>query len=313
MTMRAMRRQSAAGLAAAILLGAMALALGLAGCGGGAVGSGVGLAVGTAPAGPPLDFGFALPAAPLSFSVEIASEAEVRGTSYISNLRYQWEARDWQPEGEDWTCEVRFSKLSAGVRSGGGMAIEPQDAVKRLEGFSTRYRKTKSGFEPVARPSKDDEFLAVFDQLQGGLAPLDITVPAQAPRPGESWQEPLQEAALAAMRSAMKDSMVTYTYVGDESWQGRSCARLRYKGKLELDGLISAPPRAAGGGSARVSGRIELEGGGLFDKSRGFMLQDAGKAKFVINQRATNEKGEATGAEQSIVQNLNYTVKYLGN
>jgi len=311
MTMKTTRRHLAAGLAGIAFLGAAALAVSGVGCGGGSAGGG-GISLATAPAGAPLDFSFHPPTAPLLFAVDIASEAELRGTSYISNLRYQWEARDWQPEGEDWTCEIRFSKLSAGMRSGGGMAMEPQDAVKRLEGFATRYRKTKDGFKPVTRPAKDEEFLAVFSQLQGGLSPLDLRVPATAPRLGESWQLPMKAGALESLRPAMKDSLITYTYTGDEVWQGRDCARLRQKAKLELDGLVTAPAEASEQGSALVSGRIELEGSGLYDKARGLLVQSDAKLKFVINQRMANEKGEATGGEQSAVQNLTITIKQLG-
>jgi hypothetical protein len=306
------RLSSAAGGLAAPAILALSLALALGACGGGSVGAGAGgPSVATAPAGQALEFGFHPPQAPLLFSVDVASEAEVAGTSYISNLRYQWEARDWQAEGEDWTCEIRFSKLSAGVRSGGGLTMESQDVVKRLEGFSTRYRKTKDGFEPVTPPAKDKEFLAVFEQLQGGLAPLDFRAPATAMRVGETWQLPLRGRAFAALRPAMKDSLVTYTYSGDESYQGRACARLQRQAKFELDGLVTGDAADAEAASALVRGRIELQASGLYDKAQGFLVQSSAKQKFVINQREANAKGEATGAEQSIVQNVNLTIKLL--
>jgi hypothetical protein len=304
---RAAAVAGSAGLAAM----AMVLALAIGGCGGASVGAG-GLSVATAPAGPPLDFSFHPPQAPLLFSVDVASEAEVAGTSYISNLRYQWEARDWQPDGEDWTCTIRFSQLSAGMRSGGGMAMASQDAVKRLEGFSTSYRKTSEGIKPVTPPAKDEEFLAIFNQLQGGLAPLDLRVPAATPRIGDSWQLPMASEAREALKGAMLDSMITYTYVRDESYQGRSCARLQQKAKIELDGLVTGSGTGGEQGSALVRGRIEMEGSGLYDKAQGILVQQSIKLKFVINQREANAKGEATGAEQRIVQNLNLTIKQLG-
>jgi hypothetical protein len=192
------------------------------------------------------------------------------------------------------------------------MAMASQDAVKRLEGFSTSYRKTKAGIEPVTPPAKDKEFLAIFNQLQGGLAPLDLRVPAATPRIGDSWQLPMEAEALEAMRGAMRDSMITYTYVRDESYQGRSCARLQQKAKIELDGLVTGSGAGEEQGSALVRGRIEMEGSGLYDKAQGILVQQAIKLKFVINQREANAKGEATGAEQSIVQNLNLTIKQLG-
>jgi len=37
----------------------------------------------------------------------------------------------------------------------------------------------------------------------------------------------------------MKDSLVTFTYAGDEVYQGRACARLQRQAKFELDGLIA--------------------------------------------------------------------------
>jgi hypothetical protein len=315
MTMKTTRRHLAAGLAGIALLAALAAVL--VGCGGGSAGLTTGVAAGggkaaAAPAGPPLDFSFHPPQAPLLFSVDVASEAEVAGTSYISNLRYQWEARDWKQEGEDWACTIRFSQLSAGMRSGGGMAMASQDAVKRLEGFSTSYRKTKAGIKPVTPPAKDKEFLAIFNQLQGGLAPLDLRVPEATPRIGDSWQLPMEAEALKAMRGAMRDSMITYTYVRDESYQGRSCARLQQKAKIELDGLVTGSGAGEEEGSALVRGRIEMEASGLYDKAQGILVQQAIKLKFVINQREANAKGEATGAEQSIVQNLNLTIKQLG-
>lgn len=301
---------------AALAVAALTALLGMAGflgaCGGASVGAG-GVALSGAPAAAPLDYAFHPPATPMPFSVDIASEAEFSGTSFISTFRFQWEARDWQAEGTDWTCDLRFSKLSAAQRRGSGVAMESQDAVKKLEGFSTRYRKTAEGFAPVARPAKDNEFLAIFDQLQGGLSPLDIRVPAKAPQRGESWAEPLDADALDMLRSAMKDSTLTLTYVADETSQGRACARIQYRGRIELDGIVSAPAGAPGGGSAQISGRIEIEGSGLLDKARGFMLQDAGKSKLILKQRAVDEKGQPTGPEQSVVQNMNYTVKYLGN
>lgn len=304
------RQRAALAVAALIaLLGGVGF---LGACGGASVGTGA-VVLSGAPAGPPLDFKFQPPATPMPFSVDIASEAEFGGTSFISTFRFEWEARDWQAEGADWTCDLRFSKLSAAQRRGSGVGMESQDAVKKLEGFSTRFRKTAEGFAPVARPAKDREFLAIFDQLQGGLSPLDIKVPATPPRLGESWLEPLDVDALAMLRTAMKDSTFTLTYVADETSQGRACARIRYQGKIELDGIVSAPAGASEGGSAQINGRIEIEGSALLDKARGFMLQDVGKSKLILKQRALDDKGAATGPEQGIVQNMNYTVKYLGN
>jgi hypothetical protein len=310
-TMKTMRRHLTAGLAGIALLAALAAAL--AGCGGGSVGVAAGgVKVAAAPAGPPLDFSFRPPEAPMLFGVDLSSEAEMMGTSFISSFRYQWEAKSWQADGENWTADVRFSKLSAAQRRGSGVGMEPQEEVKQLEGFTARYRKDKSGFAPVARPAKDKQFLAIFDQLQGGLSPLDLKLPAEAPRLGASWPEPLGDSALDMLRPTMKDSTITFTYAADERFQGRDCARLHYQGKIELDGVVSAPAGSEGG-SARITGHIEVEGSGYYDKARGFLLQDVGKAKFIINQRALDAKGEPSGPEQSIVQNLNYTVKYLGS
>jgi len=303
------RRTALALAALTALLGGLGL---LGACGGASVGAG-GVVLSGAPAGPPLDFNFQPPATPMPFSVDTASEAEFSGTSFISTFRFQWEARDWQAEGADWTCDLRFSKLSAAQRRGSGVAMESEDAVKKLEGFSTRFRKTTEGFAPVARPAKDREFLAIFDQLQGGLSPLDFKVPATPPRLGDSWLEPMDIDALDVLRSAMKDSTFTLTYAADETSQGRACARIRYQGKIELDGVVSAPAGASEGGSAQINGRIEIEGSALYDKARGFMLQDVGKSKLILKQRALDDKGAATGPEQSVVQNVNYTVKYLGS
>ncbi len=288
-----------------ILLALITLA---AGCGGGADTQ---VTVDTSQ--PPLDFTFRPPAEPMSFNVDFSTEAEIRGTALISSVRYSWEARDWQQDGEDWTCEVRFKNIRAAMRRGSGIAMEPIEEFDRLEGFATRYRRTREGFSPVSEPAKDREFKQLFGQLQAGLVPLDFAIPDTTVHPGGTWIEVQRDGSLEFMREAMKDSTITYTYRGDEVFQGGTRARLHFSSKVALDGELDIDQGPMSGNRVRMTGKIESSGDALLDKERGFLRRVKGKSKVIINQQELDERGKEKGSEFSIVQNLNFSVTFSGH
>ena len=285
------------------------LALAPLGCGGGAGG---GVAMQTAATGEALSFAFT-PVEPMRFSVDFSSESEFHGTAYIASIRYSWSARDWKQEGEAWTCDVTFSDIKAAMRSGSGIGMEPIEGFDQLEGFTTRYRKDGKGFEPVLEPARDDEFMGMFRQLQAGLAPVDFKTPPSPVSVGQSWQETANDGSLGQLRTVMQDSVTTVRYLRDETFAGRDCARLGFEGKIPLDGELTADQGPMAGSRARVSGKIESQGDNLYDKARGFMLSVEGKSKVIINQRELDERGKPKGAEQSLVQNLSFKIKYTGD
>jgi hypothetical protein len=290
-----------------ISLGSIVLlmAFGLAACGGS---GGGGMVVDSQ--APALDFAFKTPTAPLNFTVEFTSEAEVRGTSYISSVRYEWETADWQVEDEAWTCDLTFNKVKGAQRSGGGIRMEVIEGFNRLEGFSTRYRKDAEGFGPVIEPAKDKEFMGMFGQLQNGLAPLDFTRPSEPVRPGATWTEIMDEMDMLA--GAMQDSVMTLRYEGDELYQGRDCARISFSAKIPLEGIIDVEEGPQAGTRVKIGGKIEISGQAWFDKELGFLIRDEGKSKSIIEQQEVDKRGKPQGGERSFVQNTTFKVSYLG-
>jgi len=277
---------------AAMLLPVFAAMLAAA-CGGAGGGAGLGqVAVDTVR--PPLDFTFRPPQAPMVFSVEVSGEAEFRGTSAVSSIRYRWTAKDWREEDGAWTGEVTFSDVAASMRRGSSIAMEPVEEFERLEGFSLRYRK-------------DAAFMAMFDQLQLGMSPLNLPSPPAPIFPGQSWQDTIGTEDLREMAQALKDSLVTVTYSADEEFKGRPCAKIDYGGKLRLDGAIPAKE-----GSSLLKGTVEVKGQSYLDRQRGFLLMDSGRIKNIIDWRQLDAEGKSQGGEFSSAQNVDYTIGYQG-
>ncbi len=286
-----------------------ALLLSLSACGGGSGGSGM-VVDSQAPA---LDFAFKAPAAPLNFTVEFTSEAEFRGTSYISSVRYQWEASDWQVEDEAWTCDLTFNNVKGAQRSGGGVRMEVIEEFKRLEGFSTRYRKDAEGFAPVSEPARDDEFMGMFAQLQNGLAPLDFAAPPEAIQPGATWTDIMTDLSAQFPAGVAQDSVMTLSYEGNELHQGRDCARISFSAKVPLDGIIDVEEGPQAGTRVKLDGKIEISGKAWFDKERGFIIRNEGKSKSIIEQQEVDKRDKPQGGERSFVQNTTFKVSYLGD
>lgn len=114
------------------------------------------------------------------------------------------------------------------------------------------------------------------------------------------------------LKPVMRDSVMTLTYVGDELFRGRDCAFIKFAAKVPLDGIIDVEEGPQAGTRAKFDGKIEISGKAYYDKARGFLLQNEGKSKAIINQREVDERGKPTGAEQSFVQNGTFTVRYQG-
>ena len=153
----------------------------------------------------------------------------------------------------------------------------------------------------------------MFGQLQAGLGALDFRVPAELVRPGQSWEEVDNDASVDMIRPAMQDSVTHFSYQGDELLAGRNCARIRFESKIPLDGTVEAEQGPMAGSKVHMSGKIEASGSQLMDKAAGFMRSVEGKSKVIINQRELDAKGKPKGAEMSLVQNLNFKIKYLGD
>ncbi len=293
-----------------ILIGSLALLLilCLSACGGGSGGGG--LVVDTQ--APTLDFAFKMPAASLDFSVELTSEAEFRGTSFISSVRYQWTASDWQVDEETWTCDLTFSKVKGAQRSGGGVRMEVIEEFDRLEGFSARYRKDPEGFGPVREPAKDKEFMGMFAQLQSGLAPLDFAPPPEAIQPGGTWTDIMTDLITRFPAGVAQDSVMTLRYEGNELYQGRDCARISFSAKVPLDGFVDVEEGPQAGTRAKLGGRIEISGKAWFDKELGFVIHNEGKSKSIIEQQEVDKRDKPQGGERSFIQNTTFKVSYLG-
>jgi len=256
---------------------------------------------------PPLDFTFHPAAESMPFSVDLSSEAEIRGTSIVSRVRFHWNARDWREEDGAWTAEVVFSDVSAAVRRGSSVAMEPVKEFDRLEGYALRYRKDAKGFAPVSEPAEDRTFRAMFNQIQVGMSPLDFKIPADPVRPGASWQEAIDRDKLDELGQVLVDSTLTRSYAGDELFKGRPCALIDYDGKIRLDGEVPGSE-----GSSRIDGSMEVDGRGQFDRERGFFLREQARIKQIINRQPLDEKGKPKAKETSFVQNVDVTIAYLG-
>lgn len=299
--MRKTTRWILAAALVAILVGAL-------GCGGGSGG------VAVDSEAPALDLTFRAPAGPLDYAVDYSSETEMRGTSFITSVRFQWQAGDWKKEENgDITCDVTFRDISAAQRRGSGVGMDTIDEFSRLEGFSTRYLKNTDGFEPVIPPAEDTEFMGMFGQLQDGLAPLDFATPDAPVQPGAKWTDVMDGSGIQPLKPVMQDSLMHLHYKQNELHQGRLCARIEYEAKIPLDGIIEVEEGPQAGTRVKITGKIEISGRGFYDPERGFLIHDQGKSKAIIEQQMVDKKGKPEGSAQTMVQNGTFTVSYLGD
>ncbi len=270
-----------------------------AGCGGGA-----GTAVSTATNLPTQEFPFKTPTGPLRFTVQSSSETEFRGTGMTQSLSFEWVARDWEAAGDSVIANVTFSKIKGAMRRGSSISMEPIKEVERLEGFAWDFKRDATGFEPKSEPARDREFMAVFGQLQMGTSTLGLEAPKTPIAPGGSWEmDTGTDGALGPMSDSVTSSNLVATYKGNELFSGRNCAKIEFKGKIEIDGEMGE-----GEERAQVSGTVKIEGSGYYDFERGFMIRSTSKVRTSMKQRPLDEKGKPAGAEQGFMQTASITV-----
>jgi hypothetical protein len=273
-----------------------------AGCGGGGAG------VSTATDLPPLEFAFKTPTEPLRFKVQSSSETEFRGTGMTSSLSFEWIAQDWVQEEAGISTEVTFEKLRSAMRRGSSISMEPVKEVERLEGFSWRFLRDDTGFEPITEPARDEQFKRIFGQLQTGMTTLDLTAPATPVPPGGSWTLDTELGdGLGSLGTSVTSSSLTATYKGREIYAGTRCAKLEFKGKIELDGEIEGEE-----GRAHIGGSVRIDGSGYFDSERGFLIHAETKIRTSIKQRPLDQRGKSSGPERGFIQTTSVTTRLVG-
>ena len=285
------------GIAALVVLSLLA-----AGCGGGSA------SVSTETALPAQSFAFKVPDGPLRFMVRSSSETEFRGTGVTSSLSFDWIAQDWQQEEGGVSAEVVFEKIKGARRRGSSISMEPVKEVERLEGFRWRFLRDDGGFAAITEPARDPEFMAVFDQLEMGLQPLGLTAPDAAIAVGGSWPLDTDADAVGRLSGAIKSQRMNATYKGDETHAGVRCAKIEFKGQIDLDGELGS-----GEARASVNGSVKIDGTGFYDPARGFLLNAAMKIKTSIKQRSLDEKGKPSGPEFGFIQTASVTVSLAGD
>ncbi len=215
-----------------------------------------------------------------------------------------------------WTLAAALVALMAGAVAcggGSGVGMDTIDEFSRLEGFSTRYLKNADGFQPVIEPAEDAEFMAMFGQLQDGLAPLDFATPEGPVQPGAKWTDVMDGSGIEPLKPVMQDSIMHLHYKSNELHQGRQCARIEYEAKIPLDGIIDVEEGPQAGTRVKITGKIQISGKGFYDPALGLIIHDQGKSKAIINQQVVDKKGKPEGSERSMVQNGTFTVNYLGD
>ncbi len=257
---------------------------------------------------PAVDFAVQPPAEALDFDVEGIQMIEVMGTSMETMFRYKWRASQWKENDEgSRTAAVRFTKVQATERRGQTATPEPIESFERLENFSTRFRLTDKGFEPVQEPARDQEFMMAFAALSQGLSAFDFEKPDAPKRPGESWTITMDMEDLGPMGEAATDSLLHITYTGNIRYKKRDCARVEIAMNLPLDGEIEQGPA-----SSHITGSMEAEATALYDLEKRFYVLVKQNSIMKIKAQDYDAEGMSLGGEKSFAQNGNFKIEYSG-
>ncbi len=257
---------------------------------------------------PPVDFVIQPPAENLQFGVEGSQTIEVMGTSMENFFRFEWKASRWKMEEDgSRSADVRFSKVQATERRGQTATPEAIASFGRLENFSTRYKLTDEGFEPIQEPARDAEFMQAFSALNQGLSAFDFERPEKPMRPGDSWTVTMDSEDLGPMAQAVTDSTIHLTYTGNIKYKKRDCARVEIIMNLPMDGEIEQGPA-----KSHVTGSLEAEATALYDLEKRFYVLVKQSSTMKIKGQDYDEDGKPLGGEKSFAQNGFFEITYLG-
>ena len=251
---------------------------------------------------PPLKVVFNPESRDLEFAAEISSTSQFSGMVMESFLTFDWKVSHWKESDSLRTAKVRFSKVKAMQRSGAATGYEPIKAFSRLEGFSAIYSfDDDKGMEILNKPNKDPEFMQGFSQLQMGLVPM-VALPLEEALPyGEAVELPIKARDMLPEDSAkMADKVqMTVTWTGMQDFRGHPCARLKFKGFIELDEQAKS-----GEVSSQTRGKIRISGEGLYSREHRFFLRSQTKLDINLSMQDFDARGKALGGEKSMEQSV---------
>lgn len=254
------------------------------------------------------DFSSAPPAEDLKFSVESYQEMNFGGRVQEIFLNYELKVYQWRGEDSTRSARVKFSRIKAMTRTGGAATMKPLDSFDELEGFSQRYRfDPEKGMVEVRKPNKTTEFLAVLASLSEAL---EILTPFQVEGEvavGESWTS-VEVADDSRFADVQQDSIATHTYLGDEIFNGRDCAKVAVQLEMPLEGVIESEE-----GSAAIKGISKANGVSYFDKALRLVVFSKQDSKLVLDIDAFDSEGNREGGSQTLDQKTEVKVRYLGD